>query len=63
MAIKYRVHLVESERGWGQERWTEDFDTRGEAMSRIQNVNDQNTLSYVPDWYVAASTEIEIVEV
>lgn len=63
MTVKYRVHLVESERGWGQERWTEDFDTRAEAEKRIFDVNSQNTLSYVPDWYISANTTIELVEV
>lgn len=63
MTVKYRVHLLESERGWGQERWHEDYNTRAEAEKRIKDVNSENTLSYVPDWYISANTTIELVEV
>ena len=60
--MKYRISLVESERGWGQECWTEDYNTRAEAEERIRSVNAKNTAPTAPDWYIAASTEIEIVE-
>lgn len=60
--MKYRIKLVESERGWGQEYWTEDYDTRDEAQERIRSVNAENVAQKAPDWYVAAFPEIEIVE-
>lgn len=60
--MKYRIKLVESERGWGQEYWNEDFDTRAEAQERIRSVNAENTEEKVPDYYVAAFPDIEIVE-
>jgi hypothetical protein len=61
--LKYRVYLMESERGWGQERWTEDYDTYEEALQRIQSVNAENTSSVAPDWYMQAEEKIEAVEV
>lgn len=60
--MKYRITLVESERGWGQEYWTEDYDTRVEAEERIRSVNAKNTALTAPDYYVAAFTDIKIVE-
>jgi len=61
--LKYRVYLMESERGWGQERWTEDYDTYEEALQRIQSVNDKNTAPVAPDWYMQAEEKIEAVKV
>lgn len=60
--MKYRIFLLESERGWGQERWHEDYDTYAEAKARIEAVNAENTATVVPDWYMAAETRIEAVE-
>lgn len=60
--MKYRIRLVESERGWGQEYWTEDFNTRAEAQERIRSVNAKNTAKVAPDFYIAAFPDIEIVE-
>lgn len=60
--MKYRIKLVESERGWGQEYWNEDFNTRAEAQERIRSVNAENTEEKAPDYYVAAFPDIEIVE-
>lgn len=60
--FKYRLHLMESERGWGQDFWHEDYDTRAEAERRMKEVNDQNTATVAPDWYMQAQ-RIEIVEV
>jgi hypothetical protein len=63
MPIKYRVHLVESERGWGREYWHEDYDTLVEAHRRIQEVNSRNTAPTAPDFYIAADEKVEAVEV
>ena len=63
MTVKYRVFLLESERGWGQERWTEDYDTFQEAQNRVVEVNSKNTAKYAPDWYMAADPNIQAVEV
>lgn len=61
--IKYRIRLVESERGWGQEYWNEDYDTREDAQHRIKEVNAKNTALTAPDYYISAFDEIEVVEV
>jgi hypothetical protein len=63
MTVKYRVQLVESERGWGQEYWHEDYDTHEEAKQRIQDVNSKNVATSAPDWYMRAEQVIEAVEV
>lgn len=60
--IKYRLHLVESERGWGQDYWHEDYDTRAEAEARKAYVNSFNTSTTAPDYYMQAN-EIELIEV
>ncbi len=60
--MKYRIFLVESERGWGQERWHEDYDTYDAAKERIRSVNAKNTASHAPDWYMCAEDRIECVE-
>jgi len=52
--MKYRVHIVESERGWGQEWYHEDFDTMEAAQKYFNDTNAKNDLPYTPDWYIAA---------
>lgn len=63
MTVKYRVQLVESERGWGREYWHEDYATYEEAKQRIQEVNSKNADVYAPDWYMQAEETVEAVEV
>lgn len=68
MTFKYRITIVESERGWGRKYEHEDFDTREEAKKRINEINDFNVKEYaetrrVPDWYMQADGDITIVEV
>ena len=60
--IKYRLNLMESERGWGQDYWHEDFKTREEAEARMKEVNSRNTSLVAPDYYMQA-LDISIVEV
>lgn len=52
--VKWRVHLMESERGWGQDFWTEDYDTEAQAKERFDSVNAKNTSPTAPDWYMQA---------
>jgi hypothetical protein len=61
--MKYRIWLVESERGWGQDWWSEDYDSYEEAKRRIAEVNAHNPPGPAPDYYIAAKTDIECVEV
>lgn len=60
--FKYRVHCVESERGWGREYFHVDFATKAEAEKYKAEINAKNTAPVAPDWYVQANS-IEIVEV
>jgi len=60
--MKYRIFVMESERGWGQDRWTEDYDTYEEAKKRITEVNSKNTSITAPDWYMQAEDRVEVVE-
>jgi len=59
--VKYRVKMMESERGWGRDYWDVDFDTRKEAEAYMKKINDQNTATIAPDYYMQALS-IELVE-
>jgi len=63
MTVKFRIQCLSSERGWGQERWTEDFDTLQEAKARIKRINDKNTAVTAPDYYEQADDTVTAVEV
>lgn len=62
MSVKYRVTVVESERGWGQRYEYEDFDTYERAVTYRDKLNSYNIAQSAPDWYVAAEQEIKLVE-
>ena len=52
---RWRVNVIESERGWGQK--VEDikfFDDEQTAKDFVKDFNKDNNLSYVPDWYMYA---------
>jgi len=59
--VKFRVHGVDSERGWGQEYWEIDFDTRAEAEKFMTDINAKNTAKFAPDFYSQANS-IEMIE-
>lgn len=63
MTVKYEVCVIESERGWGQKREYEYFDTAEKAIEYRDRINANNTASIAPDWYMVAEQEIRIVEV
>jgi len=52
---KFRVDLIESERGWGQ-RLDERkyFDSADEAWKFVEDFNSKNDKDSVPDWYMFA---------
>lgn len=54
--VVHRVHFVESERGWGQDRWHVDYDDRAEA-ERVYAEN-QPKPGPTPDYYII-TTSIE----
>jgi hypothetical protein len=55
----FKVVLTEYERGWGSKIWdTLYFDNELEAKTFATDYNQQNNSdSYVPDWYVSATYE------
>lgn len=59
--VKFRITVVESERGWGRNEWTEDYDTREEARERINYINSFNTSTRAPDYYMQANEEVKEV--
>lgn len=55
---RYRVTVIESERGWGQKvDEVMYFDTKEEADAAAWNVNKHNTSPTAPDWYMMAYVE------
>jgi hypothetical protein len=62
MAIKYRVTVIESERGWGQSREYTDFDTIEKAIEYRDQINDFQVEDKVPEWYMYALKEIHVIE-
>ena len=62
-SIYYRIFIVESERGWGQDYWSEDYPTFEAAKKRIVEINSKNTSRTAPDWYMQAEDRVEVVEV
>ena len=53
--FKFKVQIIESERGWGQKTDSiEEFDTYEQAVARIKDFNKDNNEDKVPDWYMYA---------
>lgn len=53
MATKYRVHVLESERGWGSETWSRDFDTEAEAQKFWDDlIKEYGGHNVAPDFYM-----------
>lgn len=52
--VVWRVHYMESERGWGQDYWETDFDTYEEAKAKYDECNAENTSLVAPDYYIKA---------
>ena len=59
---RWRVNIIESERGWGQR--LEDvkfFDSEQEAKNYAKNFNKRNNKEKVPDWYMYASSPEKVM--
>lgn len=55
MKPRYRVTLWESESGWGKKPFLQlDFETKAEALAKMEDVNAGNVLDYVPSYYIFA---------
>ena len=63
MSYKFRVTVIESERGWGQKTEYQYFDTVEKAIEYRDGINEANEIvSVPPDWYMVAEKEIVVVE-
>ena len=60
--FKYRIYVIESERGWGRDEWEEDYDTYAEAQDAIDRINAANTSAVTPDYYIMAMDRIDKVQ-
>jgi len=62
----WRIELIESERGWGQNYWYEYYNTLAEANARIAELNEKfGQKEIVPDYYclaLSAPVEVEKME-
>lgn len=55
MEKKYKVLIIESERGWGSKvDEVREFDDEQIALDFIKDFNSQNTEKVAPDWYMYA---------
>ncbi len=51
--IKYRVHYLESESGWGSDSWTTDYDTEKEAREAYEQCwNEYMEKDETPSYYI-----------
>jgi len=58
---KYRVFIMEYERGWGSRVDEQlDFNSYKEARTYQKKFNDENRSKIVPDWYMVATEPEEI---
>jgi hypothetical protein len=51
---KFRLTILESERGWGSKREYEYFETYDDALERKRFINSSNVEKQAPDWYMIA---------
>jgi hypothetical protein len=60
---RWRVNIIESERGWGQRvDETKLFDSREQADSFVAQFNARNNRSTVPGWYMYAEKPVQVSE-
>lgn len=53
---KYRVHFYESERGWGNDSWSIDYNTEEEARKAcLECENEYMNKGTTPDYYIRPS--------
>lgn len=59
-----KVPVIESERGWGAK--IDDYMiclTNEDAQAFVKEFNSQNNSDAVPDWYMRADSETQIVDI
>jgi hypothetical protein len=57
--VVWRVHYLESERGWGQDYWHTDYEDEAEARRNYEE--SQPKPGPIPDYYIIAQ-KIEKIE-
>ena len=56
--MTYIVHIIESERGWGQRvDEVKEFDDHDKAIAFVKEYNSHNKEEVVPDWYMYAQPQ------
>lgn len=59
--MKFKVDIIESERGWGQKiDETKFFDDANEAFKFVEDYNATNNKTEVPDWYMYATEPVRV---
>lgn len=59
--MRFRVDIIESERGWGQKVDEQKFFTdANEAYLFVEEFNAKNDKDYVPDWYMYAQEPVRV---
>ena len=57
----WKVHVHESERGWGSDSWDSFFDSYQEAYDYYTETNKANPTDHVPDYYTVASAPEKVI--
>jgi hypothetical protein len=61
MAMRFRVDIIESERGWGQRIDEQRFFNSADAAYKFQEeFNKVNTAPTAPDWYLQAQDPVRV---
>jgi hypothetical protein len=62
--MKFKVVIMESERGWGQKidsvKYFEGENAAQEAWDFADNFNKEDMKNYVPDWYMVALDPVRV---
>jgi hypothetical protein len=59
--MRFRVDIIESERGWGQKIDEQRFfNDANEAYKFVEEFNAQNTAPAAPDWYMYAQDPVRV---
>lgn len=59
--IEYCLEMIESERGWGQNRWANRYKSAKARQAEIDDIKKTNTLASAPDYYITYGAQwIEI---
>lgn len=59
--MRFRVDIIESERGWGQKVDSQKFfESADEAYQFVERFNANNNEDYAPDWYMRAEDPVRV---